>query len=257
MWMEAAIENARLPVEAAWLEQTINESYGTTATLENYTCEVIGDGKGFLSVVTKVNLAWNAPQEVQDRLPSSVVLKIPTDDRIRQLKEGEVFKEDSIARLHNAEVNAYAYLNLFKPSPIPIPRLICAKKFTPDDKGLLVMAFANGGSLTMNESLSYEQLLSIVWHVANFQAYAANNGRLEEFIDSIPDEFIPLYPALKDFRESVNQMNEAVPGTLSLSDELIEKVSRSGCLLSRSGCLYLFICVGLQRRWVVSTQPIM
>lgn len=49
----------QLPVDQSWLQDVICQEHGAKESIQKVTCEIIGEGKGFLSVITKVTIDWS------------------------------------------------------------------------------------------------------------------------------------------------------------------------------------------------------
>lgn len=55
-----ATEPVTLPISEEVLIERVNKCFGTNATIKSYNCEIIGDGKGFMSIITKANVQWES-----------------------------------------------------------------------------------------------------------------------------------------------------------------------------------------------------
>ncbi len=68
---------------AQWLQDRLQEAFKTKSTIEQWTVEEIGEGKGFVSQILRVSVSWEPQME---GLPESVVLKVPGKKQMERLR---------------------------------------------------------------------------------------------------------------------------------------------------------------------------
>lgn len=213
---------ATLPVERDWLEKQINDVYGTKAVLEDTKCQIIGEGKGFLSVITLAGLVWKASDEDTAKLPKSVIIKQPTMEKIKKVPMmAQFFSEDLIRTVHNRECNAYEFFALHPPVPFPMAKCIYNGKMTEPETGLLILEVVEGRSTTFNENFSMDQIMTLAGYIAKAQAYALKHSdELKEYIGGLPfDGFQMMIPQIPAAAKAIREKD---PDIFTVSDETIQ-----------------------------------
>ncbi|GMT30671.1 hypothetical protein PFISCL1PPCAC_21968 [Pristionchus fissidentatus] len=156
------------PVTWEEFEKNLRSSLKTDATFgPNKTVVDIGDGKGFASCTGMIDCDW-VGAGADEKLPSKVVLKIPSSIPFRKMndampEERRAIKSDNNAAWeamemnlrngHNIEIASYEFFDGF--SGLKIPRKYYGTKYTDEEKGYLCVEFMHN-SMMMEFTVNYE-----------------------------------------------------------------------------------------------------
>lgn len=78
------MDGVKLPFTNEWLESCLRSDLDVSSRLKSVDQESLVFGQGFMSYICRLKLTWS---EVDDRLPSSIIFKMPSLERLAKAFE--------------------------------------------------------------------------------------------------------------------------------------------------------------------------
>lgn len=156
------------------LRKDICAKVGVDSDIKTWTAEDIGTGKGFLSVMARIKITW---MKDDAKLPTSVIAKIPTVDKLKMLLHDDGMKEmfeafkKEVHKVHNGEISVYeTFLACGDTPPTRIPLIYGFRKLD------------NENSIANNEPayILMEDLSDTCGHMQLMECGRLNDKQIEQ-----------------------------------------------------------------------------